>query len=63
MKANVGGIDKVARIVAGAVLIGCGLVGIGSPWTFIGVVPLLTGLLGWCPMYPILGISTCKRKD
>ena len=63
MKANVGGIDKLARIVIGVALIGCGLAGIGAPWTFIGVVPLFTGLTGWCALYPILGINSCTKDD
>ena len=63
MKTNVGGVDKVARIVLGVALIGCGLAGIGAPWTIIGVVPLLTGLAGWCPLYPLLGINSCRKKD
>lgn len=62
MKANVGGIDKGLRIVAGLVLIALAIAGIGSPWTWIGVVPLLTGLVGFCPAYPLLGISTCPMK-
>lgn len=63
MKANVGGIDKALRIVAGLVLIGLAIAGIGSPWTWIGVVPLLTGLVGFCPVYPLLGLSTCPMKQ
>ena len=63
MIANVGGIDKVLRIGAGVVLVGLGIAGIGVPWTFIGIVPLATGLIGWCPLYPILGISSCKKQD
>ena len=63
MKTNVGGIDKVARIILGAVLVGCGFAGIGTPWTFVGIVPLLTGLMGWCPLYPILGISSCRKNE
>lgn len=63
MKSNVGGIDKVARIVVGVVLLGCALAGIGAPWTYVGVVPLATGLFGWCPLYPLLGCSTCKKSD
>jgi len=63
MNANVGGVDKILRIVAGLMLIGLGVAGIGAPWTFIGVVPLATGLFGWCPLYPILGVSSCKKTD
>ncbi|OIO68137.1 MAG: DUF2892 domain-containing protein [Zetaproteobacteria bacterium CG12_big_fil_rev_8_21_14_0_65_55_1124] len=61
MKANVGRIDKILRIVAGLVLIGLAVAGIGTPWTWIGVVPLATGLINFCPLYPLLGISTCKK--
>lgn len=63
MQANVGGIDKVLRIVAGVVLIGLGIAGIGAPWTFIGIVPLLTGLFNFCPLYPLLGINSCKKAE
>jgi len=62
MKANVGGMDKILRIVAGLVLIGLAIAGIGAPWTWIGVVPLLTGLVNFCPAYAIFGISTCPAK-
>jgi hypothetical protein len=62
MKANVGGIDRILRIVAGLVLIALAIAGIGTPWTWIGVVPLLTGIVGFCPVYPLLGISTCPMK-
>lgn len=62
MKANVGGIDKVLRIVAGLGLLGAALAGIGTPWTWIGVVPLATGLVGWCPIYPLLGLNSCPMK-
>lgn len=59
MKANVGGIDRILRIVAGLVLIGLAIAGIGAPWTWIGVIPLVTGLFSFCPFYPLLGISSC----
>ena len=62
MKTNVGGIDKILRIVAGLALIALAIAGIGSPWTWIGVVPLLTGVVGFCPVYPLLGLSTCPIK-
>ena len=61
MKANVGGIDKVLRIVAGLGLIAWALMG-GPVWAWIGVVPLATGLIGWCPAYPLLGMNTCGMK-
>ncbi|HMV00618.1 MAG TPA: DUF2892 domain-containing protein [Rhodocyclaceae bacterium] len=61
MKANVGGLDKVLRIAAGLGLIAWALLG-GPVWAWIGVVPLATGLMGWCPAYPLLGISTCGVK-
>lgn len=62
MKSNVGGIDKILRIVAGLVLIGLAGADIGTPWTWIGVVPLATGLINFCPAYAIFGISSCPVK-
>lgn len=62
MKANVGGMDRVLRIAVGLVLIVLAVLGIGTPWTWIGVVPLATGAMGWCPLYPLLGLSTCPLK-
>lgn len=62
MKANVGGIDRIMRIVAGLVLIGLAVAGIGAPWTWIGVVPLVTGVFSFCPFYPLLGINSCPMK-
>lgn len=62
MKSNVGGFDKILRIVAGAALIGATAAGLLPVWGYIGIVPLVTGLMGWCPIYPILGLSTCPLK-
>ncbi len=62
MGKNEGGIDRIVRIVVGLALIGWVLLGHGPIWAWIGVVPLLTGLIGWCPAYSIFGIKTCKRK-
>ena len=62
-KTNVGGIDRVLRIVAGLVLIGLALMGTIGPWGWIGVVLLATGLLGSCPLYSIVGLSTCPMKS
>ncbi|MBC7207650.1 MAG: DUF2892 domain-containing protein [Methyloversatilis sp.] len=64
MKSNVGGIDKILRIVVGVALIALAAMGQIGVWGYIGVVPLLTGLFNFCPVYPLLGISTCGiRKD
>ncbi|PLX76549.1 MAG: DUF2892 domain-containing protein [Azoarcus sp.] len=62
MKSNVGSMDKILRIVAGIVLLALAIIGIGAPWTYIGIVPLATGLLGWCPAYTLLGVNTCPMK-
>lgn len=62
MKANVGGIDKILRIIIGIVLIGLSALGTIGAWGWIGIVPLLTGLFGWCPFYPLLGINSCPVK-
>ncbi len=59
MGKNVGGIDKVLRIVAGLVLLGLAATGTVGAWGYIGIVPLATGLLGWCPAYTLFGIKTC----
>ena len=60
MQANVGGIDKVVRIIGGVVLIALAATGTVGLWGWIGVVPLLTGLFNFCPLYSLLGIKTCK---
>lgn len=62
MKSNVGGIDKILRIVVGGGLIGATVAGLLPAWGYIGIVPLATGLMGWCPLYPLLGMSTCPMK-
>lgn len=62
MKANIHPIERVVRIVLGLVLVACAFVGPANLWFLLGLVPLATGLLGWCPPYAMLGISTCKVK-
>lgn len=62
MKTNVGGIDKILRIVVGAVLIGLAITGVIGAWGWIGVLPLATGLFNFCPAYQLLGINTCRLK-
>ncbi|WP_114972774.1 YgaP family membrane protein [Rhodoferax ferrireducens] len=62
MKSNVGGIDRILRIVLGLVLIGLTLSGNIGVWGWLGIVPLATGLIGWCPPYALFGWSTCSMK-
>ena len=62
MKANVGGIDKVLRIVVGAGLVGATVAGFVPVWGYVGVIPLVTGLINFCPIYPLLGMSTCSAE-
>lgn len=57
---NVGGIDKYARIVVGLVLIALVFIGPQTPWGWVGVVPLFTGLFGFCPFYKLIGLNTCS---
>jgi hypothetical protein len=61
-KSNVGGIDRVLRIVVGLALIAMTLTGVIGAWGWIGVVPLLTAALGTCPLYTVLGLNTCPMK-
>jgi hypothetical protein len=60
MKSNVGTIDRTLRIVGGLALIGLAATGTRGPWGWIGVVPIATGLIGWCPAYLPFGLSTCR---
>lgn len=59
---NIHPIERVVRVVAGLGLISMAFVGPKNLWFLAGIVPVLTGLSGWCPPYQILGISTCKMK-
>jgi hypothetical protein len=64
MKANVGGIDKVLRILVGLGLLAI-IVFVEGPnrwWGLVGLVPLFTGLFGYCPLYSIFGLSTCPMQ-
>ncbi len=60
MTKNIHNIERIVRIIVGAVLLSMAFIGPANPWFFLGAVPLLTGLLGWCPPYAMLGINTCK---
>jgi len=61
MTKNVGGIDRVIRLILGVALIASAfLIPAMNPWGFIGIVPIGTALIGWCPAYLPFGIKTCK---
>ncbi|MBN8494382.1 MAG: DUF2892 domain-containing protein [Burkholderiales bacterium] len=63
MKTNEGTVDRAVRIIAGLVLIALTLTGTIGVWGWIGIVPIITGSLGWCPAYTLLGINTCAVKS
>jgi hypothetical protein len=63
MNKNVGGLDRTIRIAAGLALIAAAATNTLGAWAYVGVVPLLTGLMGWCPPYKLLGINTCSVKQ
>lgn len=63
MKSNAGGIDRALRIFVGLVLVALAATGTVGVWGWIGVVPLLTGAIGFCPAYSIFGINTCSVKQ
>ena len=62
MTSNIGGIERIARIVIGLVLVALAATGQVGLWGWLGLVPLATGLIGWCPPYSLLGINTCKNR-
>ena len=65
--ANVCGIDRMLRVVVGAAVVGLSFVGpfteILYPWGLIGLVPLITGMIGWCPAYSVFGFNACATVD
>ncbi len=62
MNTNEGALDRGFRIILGLVLIGLAATGRWAPWGWIGVLPLITGVVGICPLYQLLGIKTCPVK-
>ncbi len=62
MKKNIHNVERVVRVVVGLGLTSMAFIGPANPWFFLGLIPVATGLLGWCPPYAMLGISTCPRK-
>lgn len=62
MKKNIGTTDKIIRIILGIVIIAIGI-NAQSWWGLIGIIPILTALISWCPLYLPFGISTCKTES
>lgn len=60
MEKNIGNLDKVVRVLVGLVLIALVFVGPQTPWGWIGVPVIVIALFGWCPLYSVLGVKTCK---
>ncbi|MES2301328.1 MAG: DUF2892 domain-containing protein [Pseudomonadota bacterium] len=61
-RTNVGGIDRILRVIFGLLLVAMVFVGPRTPWGWVGLVPLLTGLLRTCPLYSLIGLNSCPRK-
>lgn len=59
---NVGTVDRALRIIGGLILIALAATHTIGIWGWIGVVPLITGIISWCPVYALLGLNSCKTK-
>ena len=62
MSRNEGAVDRILRIVFGLALLSLIFIGPKTMWGLVGLIPLLTGLAGYCPLYQVLGFSTCPMK-
>ncbi len=60
MKRNIGSAERVVRIILGLAVLSLAFFGPKSAWAYLGIIPLTTGLIGWCPPYALFGITTCK---
>jgi hypothetical protein len=62
MRQNEGTLDRTVRIVGGLAILSLAFVGPQTPWAYLGIVPIITGTIGWCPAYTLFGISTCGMR-
>jgi len=62
MKINVGNLDRILRIIVGVILITLAATGYFAPWGWIGVLPLLTGIIKFCPAYALFGLNSCPSE-
>jgi hypothetical protein len=63
MTVNEGGLDRIVRVIVGLGILSLAFVGPQTPWAYLGVIPLLTGIVGFCPAYALLGVNTCSRQN
>lgn len=63
MNKNVGGFDRMLRVLVGVVLVALAATGTVGAWGYVGIVPIFTGAIGWCPAYLPFGFSTCKTRS
>ena len=63
MNKNVGGFDRILRVVVGVALVGLAATGTVGAWGYVGIVPIFTGAIGWCPAYLPFGFSSCKTRS
>lgn len=62
MKVNEGLVDRILRVVVGAGVLSLAFIGPQTPWAYLGLIPLATGLVGFCPLFAVLGINTCPAR-
>ena len=62
MTCNIGKTERILRVIVGLIITSLAFVGPQSKWALLGLVPVLTGLLGWCGLYTLLGLNTCPMK-
>lgn len=63
MKKNIHPVERAIRVLGGLAIVSLAFVGPQTPWAWLGLIPVATGLVGWCPPYAMLGISTCKTPS
>ena len=63
MKQNVHNTERVVRVIVGLAIISLVFIGPQSAWGWVGLIPLATGIIGWCPPYALFGFSTCTKRE
>jgi hypothetical protein len=63
MQRNIGNVERSIRIIVGLGILSLTVIGPQTPWALLGIFPVLTGIIGWCPPYHLLGINTCRKGD